>query len=102
LTASRSTSPSSRGIDSSAVNESIVRAVVAMANCLSMETVAEGTENMAELDVVKDCLCGSAQGFHFARPMPPNELSAWVEEFQSEETFSCDRIHRDKCRSCIQ
>ena len=77
-----------RGIDGSAVNESIVRAIVAMANCLSMETVAEGTENMAELDIVKDCLCGSAQGFHFARPMPPRELSAWMEEFQSEETVS--------------
>jgi diguanylate cyclase len=78
-----------RGIDTSTVNQSIVRAVVAMANCLSMETVAEGAENQQELDVVKSCLCGSAQGFHFAKPLPPDQLSTWLKDFQG--TLLCER-----------
>jgi diguanylate cyclase len=72
-----------RNIDDSPVNESIVRAVVALANCLSVKTVAEGAESAAEMQVVKDCLCGSAQGFHFAKPLTADEFSAWLAEFPS-------------------
>ena len=58
-----------RDIDTTPVNESIVRAIVALANSMSMETIAEGTENQSELDVVKRCLCDGAQGFHYAKPL---------------------------------
>lgn len=67
-----------RDIDTTPVNESIVRAIVALANSLSLETIAEGTENEAELDVVKRCLCGGAQGYHYAKPLSPDDFFLWV------------------------
>ena len=73
-----------RNIDSSPVNESIVRAIVALANSMSMETIAEGTENDSELDVVKRCLCDVAQGYHYARPLAPQDFISWLGIFQNE------------------
>jgi diguanylate cyclase (GGDEF)-like protein len=67
-----------RGIDTTPVNESIVCAIVALANSLSLETIAEGTESVAELDVIRRCSCDGAQGFHFAKPLPAEDLSQWI------------------------
>ena len=67
-----------RDIDTTPVNESIVRAIVALANSMSMETIAEGTESESELDVVKRCLCDGAQGFHYAKPLTADDLSNWL------------------------
>lgn len=79
-----------RNIDTTPINESIVRAVVALANSMSMETIAEGTENQAELDVIRRCQCGSAQGYHYAKALTPEDLSAWVEKNSQGTTSSRD------------
>lgn len=73
-----------RNIDTSPVNESIVRAIVALATSMSMETIAEGTENDLELDVVKRCLCDVAQGYHYARPLAPHDFITWLGIFHNE------------------
>jgi len=67
-----------RNIDTTPVNESIVRAIIALANSLSLETIAEGTESQAELDVVKRCLCSGAQGYHYAKPLSPEDFPKWI------------------------
>ncbi|VVC83040.1 EAL domain-containing protein [Sideroxydans sp. CL21] len=71
-----------RDIDTTPVNESIVRAIVALANSMSMQTIAEGTESQSELDVVKRCLCDVAQGYHYAKPLAPDDFSKWLNSTQ--------------------
>jgi EAL domain-containing protein (putative c-di-GMP-specific phosphodiesterase class I) len=71
-----------RDIDTTPVNESIVRAIIALANSLSLVTIAEGTESQAELDVVKRCLCSGAQGYHYAKPLASEDFSAWIGSVQ--------------------
>ncbi len=51
----------------------IIRAVVAMADSLEMSTTAEGVENEAELQIVRQLGCRKIQGFFFGRPMPAEE-----------------------------
>lgn len=51
----------------------IIRAVVALADSLGMETTAEGVETAVELDLVHDLGCTNVQGFYYGRPLPSEE-----------------------------
>lgn len=47
----------------------IVSNIVAMANDLDIEVVAEGIETKEQLDFLKAIHCGSVQGFYFSKPI---------------------------------
>jgi EAL domain-containing protein (putative c-di-GMP-specific phosphodiesterase class I) len=67
-----------RGIEQMPVNESIVRAIAALARSLSLEITAEGTETEAELALVRACKCNEAQGYRYARPLAAAEFLEWL------------------------
>jgi diguanylate cyclase (GGDEF)-like protein len=52
----------------------IVRTIVDLANTLGMQTVAEGVEEPAQLEVLRLAGCSAMQGYLVARPLPINEL----------------------------
>jgi EAL domain-containing protein (putative c-di-GMP-specific phosphodiesterase class I) len=56
-------------------DEAIVRAVVEMAAALGLDVVAEGVETSEQLAAVSALGCGHAQGFYFARPIPPEQVA---------------------------
>jgi diguanylate cyclase (GGDEF)-like protein/PAS domain S-box-containing protein len=51
----------------------IVRAIVALAQALRLEVVAEGIETREQLAALRAVGCGFAQGFLFAHPLPAEE-----------------------------
>jgi diguanylate cyclase (GGDEF)-like protein/PAS domain S-box-containing protein len=53
----------------------IVRAVVSLAHGLGIDVVAEGVETDEQLAQVRATGCDRGQGYRFARPMPPEELT---------------------------
>jgi EAL domain-containing protein (putative c-di-GMP-specific phosphodiesterase class I) len=67
-----------RDIERSPVNESIARAIVALANSLSLDIVAEGIENLSEKAVLEHMHCHEGQGYLFAKPMPAGDLVSWI------------------------
>ncbi|HBO82198.1 MAG TPA: hypothetical protein DD502_29135, partial [Cupriavidus sp.] len=54
----------------------ILRAIVAMARALGLTVVAEGVENIAQLQFLREIGCDRAQGFLLARPGPAEVLTA--------------------------
>jgi len=54
----------------------IMRAIVAMAKSLGVTVVAEGVEDMAQLEFLRDIGCEQAQGYLLARPAPPHVAAA--------------------------
>jgi len=81
-------------IDQSFVNElpantnnlAIVRMILGLANALNLEVVAEGVETADQWRILRHEGCPHFQGYHFARPTPPNDFQAWVhapQPFQS-------------------
>ena len=54
---------------------SIVRATVSLAHDLGLEVVAEGVEDQTAQDVLEKLGCEFIQGYHFARPMPAEDLT---------------------------
>jgi diguanylate cyclase (GGDEF)-like protein/PAS domain S-box-containing protein len=57
----------------------IVEAIVGMARALSLDVIAEGVENEAQLSELRRLGCDYAQGRLFAAPMPANEVSKQLE-----------------------
>ena len=53
----------------------IVRAILALARGLSVETTAEGVENEREAAVMRALGCDQLQGFLFGRPVPAKDLA---------------------------
>jgi len=56
----------------------IIRAIVAMAHSLSMKVVAEGVENLEQLNFLRNHRCEEVQGFYFSRPLPADEFFALI------------------------
>jgi EAL domain-containing protein (putative c-di-GMP-specific phosphodiesterase class I) len=52
----------------------LIQAIIAMAHALHLEVVAEGVETEGQRDLLKQAGCDYAQGYLFARPMPPEDL----------------------------
>lgn len=65
--------------------QKIVNAAINLAHNLGMTVVAEGVENRQSLNVLRDLGCDIAQGYLIAKPMPKEELTAWLEnqEYQA-------------------
>ncbi|AIA74599.1 diguanylate cyclase [Halomonas campaniensis] len=63
----------------------IVTAVLAMAEGMGLEVVAEGVETQAQCQFLINAGCTSVQGFYFARPLPAAELEQrWVPRILAE------------------
>ena len=67
-----------RDIERTPANESIARAIVGLANSLSLDIVAEGIETPAEKAVLEHMRCTEGQGFLFAKPLPAEDVVAWI------------------------
>jgi diguanylate cyclase (GGDEF)-like protein len=66
-----------RDIQSTPVNESIARAIVALAKSLSLDIIAEGIETSSEKSVLEHLGCSEGQGYLFARPLAADDFVAW-------------------------
>lgn len=66
-------------LDQSDKNQKIVKATITMAHSLGMKVVAEGVENAASLQLLKEMACDAVQGYYLARPMNPAQLETWLE-----------------------
>jgi len=49
-----------------------------MARSLDLRSIAEGVEGEEELSLLCDLQCDEAQGFLFSRPLPADEVAAFL------------------------
>ncbi|WP_446811586.1 EAL domain-containing protein [Methylomonas sp. 2BW1-5-20] len=68
----------------------ITAAILALADALGLEVVAEGVENERQAKFLLDSGCEVVQGFLFNRPMPADEFAAFVRKFDSQLVLSSD------------
>lgn len=52
----------------------ILESILHMATCLNLNTVAEGIENQAQLELIRRLGCTTGQGYLFGRPLPLDAL----------------------------
>ena len=56
----------------------IVSGVIAIARGLHLEVTAEGVETAEQVGFLRGTGCDIAQGYLYARPMPLEDLIAWL------------------------
>ncbi|QBY02391.1 phosphodiesterase [Rhodophyticola sp. CCM32] len=74
-------------LDKDAKQQSMVSAILSLADHLGVDTLAEGVETTGEHSMLAQLGCGHVQGFGLARPMPFEDTIAWA------------RAHTDKLAS---
>ena len=61
-------------------NRDICEGIIQMAHNLGLEVIAEGVEKKEQLDILKEMLCDSVQGFLYSPPLPEDELEVVLTE----------------------
>ncbi len=64
-------------------DQTIVKAIIAMAQTLKIDVIAEGVERQDQLDLLRAFGCGYAQGFYFSRPVPPQDFAKILSQNRS-------------------
>ncbi len=84
------------GLDRAPTSErSLITAIVAMADALQLDTVAEGVEQPGEADALATIGCTAAQGFYFWRPVSADQLASAIVRLGVVETAS-ERVSNSK------
>ena len=74
-----------RNIAHSPEDLEIVQSVIKLAHSLGKQIVAEGVEDKACLDILKELKCEKIQGYYYGKPMPASEFTQWLHTFSPPE-----------------
>jgi EAL domain-containing protein (putative c-di-GMP-specific phosphodiesterase class I) len=66
------------GLDEADADDSLVAAIIAMANALGLTTIAEGVERGAQASRLFELGCNGAQGHYFAKALDPADVPGVV------------------------
>jgi diguanylate cyclase (GGDEF)-like protein len=72
-----------RGLGDDAEDTAIVHATAAFAKALGLGLMAEGIENAEQLTLLREMGCELGQGHHFAKPLPGEEVPAFLDAHRS-------------------
>lgn len=67
-------------------NSAIYRAVIAMADSLGLQVIAEGVETRNQHEFLRELGCDACQGFYFGQPAPPEYFRQILVHGLSEKT----------------
>jgi diguanylate cyclase (GGDEF)-like protein len=67
-----------RGIPVDASDVAITETVIAMSRSLGLRVVAEGVETRDQARFLEQRGCDEMQGFHFSRPLPAEDMAAYL------------------------
>ncbi|WKU04530.1 bifunctional diguanylate cyclase/phosphodiesterase [Micromonospora sp. HUAS LYJ1] len=70
------------GMAGDADDAAIVRSTIELAGALGLRVVAEGVEDERTWRLLYAAGCDAAQGWFYARPMPAEELTAWLARYR--------------------
>ncbi|MGI9204623.1 MAG: putative bifunctional diguanylate cyclase/phosphodiesterase [Woeseiaceae bacterium] len=62
------------------VSAAICEVIITMAHKLGMKAIAEGVETRQQLEFLQDRGCDEFQGFHICKPLPANEVDAYLRQ----------------------
>ncbi|MDR9889779.1 cyclic di-GMP phosphodiesterase [Pseudenterobacter timonensis] len=74
-----------RDIHKQSVSQSLVRAIVAVAQALNLQVIAEGVESAKEDAFLTKNGVNERQGFLFAKPMPAAAFERWFKRYQAKK-----------------
>ena len=67
-------------LENNVEDQTIVKAIVAMAEALKVDVLAKGVEREEQASILRDFGCRLAQGYHFGHPMPSEDFGKLLEK----------------------
>src|SRR5882762_2024097 len=61
-------------------SSAVVTAIIALARSLGLRVIAEGVENLRQMEVLHRLGCGVMQGFLFSKPQMPEDIELWLQQ----------------------
>jgi diguanylate cyclase (GGDEF)-like protein len=61
-------------------SSAIVGAIIALARALGLRVVAEGVENLRQMEVLHRLGCSVMQGYLFSKPLPADDVETWLRQ----------------------
>ncbi len=59
-------------------SSAVVAAIIALARSLGLRVIAEGVEDLRQMQVLHSLGCHIMQGYLFSKPLPPEQVEHWV------------------------
>ena len=75
-------------------SSAVVTAIIALARSLGLRVIAEGVENLRQMEVLHRLGCGIMQGFLFSKPQPPEDIETLAAADRAAEEGAVDRQGR--------
>ena len=69
--------------DESSREKRIIAHVISMAKDLEITVLAEGVETKQQKDFLKESRCDMIQGYYYAKPMPVEKFSAYLDSISA-------------------
>ena len=70
-------------------DRAIATAVIRLGHSLKLRVIAEGVEAADQLDALRQQGCDEIQGFHFSKPLLPDELFSLLKQQSCPGGMSC-------------
>jgi EAL domain-containing protein (putative c-di-GMP-specific phosphodiesterase class I) len=70
-------------LDQSEKDQQIVRSTIELSHKLGLTVVAEGVENEASLNMLREMGCDHIQGYFLSRPVKPDVLIDWLSAYDA-------------------
>ena len=64
-------------------DRAITSTILSMGRGLRLEVLAEGVETQQQYDILRSFGCELVQGYHFSRPLPPDQFVAFLKNYSS-------------------
>lgn len=71
-----------KDVEASASDRIIVESTIELSHSLGLKVVAEGVEEFAIYNYLASVGCDMAQGYWISKPMPEDEIAAWLVEWE--------------------
>lgn len=79
------------GLGQKSENTAIVRAILTLAQALSLAVTSEGIESSEQVDQLIELHCDRGQGFFFGKPLPPTSLVGLLSSYANNQPLDSQR-----------